>query len=194
MENTKKKENQRVALTKRLLKESLLSLMEKKEIQKISISELCQRAGINRTTFYNHYGSQYDLLNDIELDVITDLKHIWSEENEAKEWSIKKRAEDMCVYFREHERVARLLMNNSNPDSDFVTQLFRSSRVQELYQQLLSDVQDPVSKELMLTFFMNGLYSLIRQWLLEDIPRTPKEMGELVYNISVYEWKFLDQR
>ena len=45
------KENQRVMLTKQLLKESLIYLMKKKEIQKVSVSELCHNAGINRVTF-----------------------------------------------------------------------------------------------------------------------------------------------
>ena len=50
-----KNENQRIKLTKRLLKESLLKLLTEKNIKKISVSELCQTAGINRSTFYNHY-------------------------------------------------------------------------------------------------------------------------------------------
>ena len=45
------KENQRITLTKRLLKESLVRLMEAKSLQKISVSELCKDAGINRATF-----------------------------------------------------------------------------------------------------------------------------------------------
>jgi AcrR family transcriptional regulator len=52
-----KKENRRVRLTKQLLKE--------KDTAKISISELGHKAGINRTTFYYHYGSQHDLLENI---------------------------------------------------------------------------------------------------------------------------------
>ena len=61
----KKKENQRIMLTKRLVQDALIILLRTTDISKISIRELCEKAGINRTTFYNHYGSQYDVLKDI---------------------------------------------------------------------------------------------------------------------------------
>ena len=52
-------------LTKQLLQTAFLKLLKVKPIHAISIRELCAEAGINRTTFYYHYGSQYDLLADI---------------------------------------------------------------------------------------------------------------------------------
>ena len=58
------KENQRVILTKRLLYEGLLRLLEKKELHKITITELCAEAGINRATFYKHNSTPKDLMND----------------------------------------------------------------------------------------------------------------------------------
>lgn len=49
------KDDQRVTLTKRLLQEGLLRLLETKEIDKINVTELCRESGINRATFYRHY-------------------------------------------------------------------------------------------------------------------------------------------
>lgn len=65
-----KLKNQCRTLTKRLLKESLIKLLKEKDIQKISITELCNEAGINRTTFYSHYSSQYDVLKDMETTIL----------------------------------------------------------------------------------------------------------------------------
>ena len=59
------KENQRIALTKKLLQEGLLRLLETKSLDKISVTELCRESGINRATFYNHYNSPQELLTDI---------------------------------------------------------------------------------------------------------------------------------
>jgi len=49
------RENQRVQLTKRLLKEALMKLLEEKPLEQINVSELCRVADINRATFYKHY-------------------------------------------------------------------------------------------------------------------------------------------
>ena len=65
-----KKVNQRIMLTKRLLKESFAEMLHEKDIRKISIRELCANAGINHCTFYKYYGSQYDLLQEMEDDLL----------------------------------------------------------------------------------------------------------------------------
>ncbi len=58
-----KKEDRRIAMTKRLLKAALIELLKEQDIYHISIRELCERADVNRTTFYKYYGSQFDLLS-----------------------------------------------------------------------------------------------------------------------------------
>jgi len=41
----------------------------------------------------------------------------------------------------------------------------------------------------MITFLTNGTYQMVRQWLLEEIPKTPKEMGDLVYLVATQGWE-----
>ena len=67
-------ENQRIRLSKAMLKEGLLKLLKDKQLNQISIYELCQTSGINRTTFYKYYGSQTDLLNEIEADFFAQIE------------------------------------------------------------------------------------------------------------------------
>ena len=80
LENFKRKimpkENQRITLTKRLLKEGLFRLLKTKELNKINVSELCKEAGINRATFYKYYTAPQDVLKDVENDIIGDLKNL----------------------------------------------------------------------------------------------------------------------
>ncbi len=58
--------NQRVAVTKRMVQEGLMRLLEKKPLEKINITELCQEAGINRTTFYRHFELPRDVLTEMQ--------------------------------------------------------------------------------------------------------------------------------
>lgn len=184
-----KKENQRIALTKRLLKESLLQLMEEKSIQKISVSELCEASEINRSTFYNHYGSPYDVLKEMECDVIEDLQMLWGKDGAGKNWPLNKRIETLCTYLREHSIVTKMLFRDSDPNSEFPVLLFNASHVRSIYEKIFSEIQDENTRKLMITFLINGAYQVIRQWLLEDIPMTPKEMGELAVQLSSYKWE-----
>lgn len=59
-------DNRRVQYTKRVLKESFLELLLKKPAGQITVTEICQGADVNRTTFYMHYDDVYDLKRKIE--------------------------------------------------------------------------------------------------------------------------------
>lgn len=67
------KEDKRKRLSVELLKRALIELLLKKDISKISIKELCETAGINRSTFYTYYDTQYFLLEEIEDEVLNEL-------------------------------------------------------------------------------------------------------------------------
>ena len=66
--------DRRVKYTKMVLEESFITLMEKKDISKITIKEICEKADINRSTFYAHYSDQYDLLRKIENKFLADIQ------------------------------------------------------------------------------------------------------------------------
>lgn len=59
-------ENRKVRLTKKVLKETLVELLLVKNIAKISVTELCDKADVNRSTFYSHYSGLEAVLNEIE--------------------------------------------------------------------------------------------------------------------------------
>ena len=65
------KNNQRTRLSKMMLKNALLDLLrEKGMITKISVRELCERADLNRSTFYAHYSEPKQLLAEVEDELL----------------------------------------------------------------------------------------------------------------------------
>ena len=71
------KESRRVKMTKILLKDSLISLMKEKSIHSISIKDICDGADINRSTFYRHYNTQYELYDDIIQDIMDEMLDVF---------------------------------------------------------------------------------------------------------------------
>lgn len=62
--------------SKQLLKQSLIYFLHTKSIHEITIKEICEQANVNRTTFYNHYSSQYELYDDIMDDVFETVNNM----------------------------------------------------------------------------------------------------------------------
>ena len=72
-DNKENKESRRVQMTKKLLRESVIELMEQKPLNKISIKDICDNADVNRTTFYKYYGDQFELVKEAEDEVLEKL-------------------------------------------------------------------------------------------------------------------------
>ena len=63
----------RIIKTKERLKRALLDLLAERGLDEISISEVCDKAGVNRNTIYSHYLSVKELLEEIEAQFLEDL-------------------------------------------------------------------------------------------------------------------------
>ena len=60
----------RVIKTKNLIYSTLIELMKEKSFEEIKVSDICEKALINRSTFYAHYEDKYELL----VEFLNDLK------------------------------------------------------------------------------------------------------------------------
>lgn len=71
------KSDLRVVKTRQLIREALLDLMSERELSRITISELCARAQINRKTFYRHYREPGDVVTEIENDILAEFAEVF---------------------------------------------------------------------------------------------------------------------
>lgn len=69
-------EDLRVIKTKSSIRSALFELMSEKELAKITISEICVRARINRKTFYSHYRAPEDVIEELENEVLDSFSAI----------------------------------------------------------------------------------------------------------------------
>lgn len=63
-------EDKRIKKTKKYLKDTLIQLLAEQSFEKITVTNLCERADVSRITFYSHYEDKYDLVEDIFSDMI----------------------------------------------------------------------------------------------------------------------------
>ncbi|MGN1094572.1 MAG: TetR/AcrR family transcriptional regulator [Candidatus Neoclostridium sp.] len=67
------KTDARILKTRRDLRAALVKLLQEKDFDKITVSDVCAEAMVNRMTFYKHYKDKYDLLNEVILSVKTSI-------------------------------------------------------------------------------------------------------------------------
>ncbi|MDN6618009.1 MAG: TetR/AcrR family transcriptional regulator, partial [Enterococcus sp.] len=71
--------DRRTIKTRTAIKSAFLAILKEKSINKITISELSEKANIGRGTFYLHYHDLYDLYESIEQDLYAELVEIFDE-------------------------------------------------------------------------------------------------------------------
>lgn len=69
-------EDRRITRSKKALRQALISLMEEKGFDAITVNDLCSAADLNRGTFYNHFSSKEHLLATFEDEVMENLAQI----------------------------------------------------------------------------------------------------------------------
>ena len=168
-----KKEDRRVTMTRRMLKEALTELLRETDIYHVYIRELCQRADINRTTFYKYYGSQHDLMADIQADFLAEL------ENSLRETDRPLSLLMILTYIGTHRETCIVLMNNALNDGFLERILSLSLLTQKLENQISPDyfVAD---REYVKDFVIFGSYAVIRRWLLSEQPEPPEQITDLI--------------
>lgn len=75
---TKETYSQRVVKTKKILKDAFIELYKVKTIDGISVKELTNNVGFNRGTFYIHYDDIYDLLREVEDELLSEFHKVGS--------------------------------------------------------------------------------------------------------------------
>ena len=65
--------DRRILKTKRTIKRAFVSLLSEKDINHITIKDIADRADINRKTFYSYYRGIYQLVDEIENEIVSDF-------------------------------------------------------------------------------------------------------------------------
>jgi AcrR family transcriptional regulator len=174
--------NQRVMLTKHLIHEALLKILKTRNINKISIRELCQVAGINRSTFYNHYGSQYDVLNEIaemyiqstSFTVINDI---------AAGINIVECLTRVLQYVKDNLEFAKLILDQYN--YDLIKHITISlPQFDHMVIKHLADDLDLEEKKAIASYVQYGTVRLLKEWILSDCLKSPEEEVKLILSIA----------
>lgn len=180
---TAKMLDRRVRRTRRMLKDGLAQLLKEKQFSEITARNITDRMDLNRATFYLHYKTTYDLLQDLEQELLDIAQQMIDEEKQAfgEVDSLPRLFEKLIDFVVENHSICEaLLLNNTSSDftgkiHDFV---FRNG---ETYIYRRHPEADPKLVGYALSYMALGMVGLMRHWLESgsEIPKaTLVRIGE----------------
>ena len=188
--------DRRVKRTKKALKNALLSLLEKKPINEISVTELTTLADVNRATFYFYYTDLLDMLQQIQNEAYQSFQNILSESNTSITTieGFTEYAENLLNYCKEHEALVKFIIKN-----DTNNQLYKKIQVLMLHNIPNSkdtfDVNNPARYST--NFVLNAMVGIMIDWMDEGMKIPPHELAEFCahnYINGAYKTKQLYSR
>lgn len=177
------KENQRVKLTKRIFKDTLIALLKEKAVHEIKVKELCDKAELNRTTFYKYYENIYDVLADVEYDVLKDSEECINEIEDITESQIKNTLYKQLCNIQKNKDVYYLLLINS-ADNEFYGNLMKTTVdfLKKKTEQTNVDLGE--NYEYIFSYIIAGTIDIIKRWLYEDVGLDANHITNLIYDLS----------
>ena len=174
------KENQRITVTKRMLKEGLLRLLKDEELKKIRITELCQESGVNRATFYRHYETVEDVLLDLERDIAIQMFPVSGFPTELSQ--VRAKMEWVCTFVKDHADIMEILFR-CNAEKDMMRRVceFYRNYVELQIRERQELRMEPDTVRSVSAFLAGGFYCLLRQWVADGMEQSPAQIADTAF-------------
>ena len=171
--------DRRTRRTKKLLTDAFLELLSSKKLNEITIKELCDKADINRGTFYLHYQDIYDLKQQIETELYEELAKLIFPITTMKDLDSYQLFYDLFTFTKRNERLFTTLLG-PNGDISFLTDLktlfkqyYLSPILEEQYRSYAKNI------EYAYDFVSAGFAELVTRWLIAEQPDSIEDMAKL---------------
>ena len=158
--------------------EAFLALLEKKDFAYITVKEICEAAGVNRSTFYLHYETVNDLLTESVEHMNRQFLAYMAQDTEAFVTKLRTCPKEELYlvtpeylmpylgYIKGHKRLFRTAMENA-----------RTLGLSDAYNRMFQHVFTPIlerfgvpeqDRTYIMAFYIRGLMATITEWLKDD--------------------------
>ncbi len=169
----------RVQFTKSRFQQALVELLEKKAIGFVTVKELCDRAGLNRGTFYLHYAEPMDVLHELEERFFkTIMENFHSGDEDVL-------ADRLQLMLTERKVFAAVLSRNGDPSFPGRACRLAYEAVKPYFSPQETAAEDEVPEAFQFVF--SGCTWLVASWLASGDPIPPEQMANklLLFSNSV---------
>lgn len=174
--NMKKSPYRNAIRSQKLIREAFLELVQVKELDKITVAEITQRADLSRNTFYTHYQDIYAVLEELQNEAMMQLKI-------ALEDARSKHQLDKPLEFL--EKLANILAASENQYKILLKVKGADIFIAKLKQTVMEHVIEGLDAEgitkpkeylIFLEILSSGFISLFQMYLCSETDLTPKEI------------------
>lgn len=184
----------RIRRTRRLLHEAVLSLAEERDLAEITVSDITDRAEINRATFYLHYRDKDDLvtqaLDTLFAEFTAEDRAFLDAHGRLSPHTVPPPLITLFEHINERPRLYSRLLAGSGASAFAVRlRLFEEQQIFLLWEEMglhIAPGSPPV--ELRARFATTALQGAVAWWLNNDRPESPHQMATWLWDLLAPFW------
>lgn len=167
--NTKNNRRRRESIEK--LEQAFVALIQTKELNEITVSEICKRCGLNRSTFYANFADIYDLADNVRDHLEEEVKRLYETDRTQQ------------CNSNDYLRLFRHMQENQLFYRTYFKLGYDNQFKLECYDYDTQQAQrhfDGRHIEYHTEFFRNGFNAVVKMWLKGGCKETPEEMERII--------------
>lgn len=184
--------DRRVVRTRAAIRDALIGLIEQKGFDAVSVNDIAARADINRGTFYLHYRDKYDLLEQVEAEIVRDVESIFLRGKTLRLEDLSSADEPLPVivtlfeYLKDHAALMHAVLGLEG-DVALQTQIKKAIERNLKFGVLAGGrpVTFLVPSEYLISYLLSAHFGVVQLWLERGCVETPKEMAVILSRLSL---------
>lgn len=170
-----KKANEQYRNNEKVILDVFMKLLEKDDIRKITVNEICQDAHINRSTFYNHFKDVYDVLDRIWETNMKEIENLFSKKAPSTDRRDNLRL--ILEYMKENNLLYRVSFHSPIRENIYkgFHYLFKSHEIKN----------DNLKDEYYMHFYEQGMLSTISYWLDHECDLDTEKLLDVLENMYI---------
>ena len=170
--------DRRTKYTKTVIRQALFDLLQEKPINKITVTDVCKLADINRSTFYSHYEDVYALLASIQNELFENVVLTLTTENWFEEvLQLVDQNKDLCQ-----------ALIGPHGDSSFIRQLIYLGYDNSMkFWKKMYPNASPETRDYAYAFVSNGVIGILENWVCSGYKLGIDEVGKILMGLRQYE-------
>ncbi|MGM0214211.1 TetR/AcrR family transcriptional regulator [Enterococcus sp. AZ109] len=173
--------DRRTIKTKKAIHQAFIELLKAKPLNKITISELSEKADLGRGTFYLHYKDIYDLYEQLEHELYDELVELFDQFAPYDTSLSMQSVTEAITGYIEGKKELFLLLIQSNANGNVlykIKEIFKEKVLQdECYQQI-----SPY-EQIEALFIVSGMLGVLEEWLTSDLELSMEQVSELLHRL-----------
>lgn len=153
---------------------------EKKPVSKITVREICEIAGINRSTFYAHYLDVYDLFEKVEKHMADMAHEMLFAHMDSGSWNFRVGMESMFHFILQYKEFYQIYFGQFNR-IDHIIQVMSQPSAKQIERLKNQDMGYGIQGEATYQYeiYTAGIGALLHRWLDNDCRESPAQLFEV---------------